>query len=209
LNQNRNLIATMETAETILRYWFGTDAADAAIIREKSALWWKKDPKVDEEIRRRFELLLAEEMRGVLESWSTGPRGHLARILLCDQFPRNMYRGKPGSFMYDARARQLARAALDRDWDRPLRPVERMFVYLPFEHSEDRQNQSLSIRLFTALHDGVSPDLKQTTLNFLDFAKKHHKIIDRFGRYPHRNAILGRASTPEEIEFLKQSDSSY
>ncbi|MCR4301370.1 MAG: DUF924 domain-containing protein [Sulfuricaulis sp.] len=199
----------MESADSIWHYWFGPDAADAAIIREKSALWWKKNPKVDEEIRWRFEPTLAEEMRGVLESWSTNPRGHLARILLCDQFPRNIYRGEPESFMYDARARQLAREALDRGLDRPLHPVERVFVYLPFEHSESRQDQEFSEQLFTSLLGEVTPALKPPFQNFLDFAHKHKEIIDRFGRFPHRNAILGRASTPGEIEFLQQPDSSF
>lgn len=199
----------MESTDSICHYWFGTDTVDAVIIREKSALWWKKDPTVDKEIRWRFEPLLAEEMRGALESWSAIPRGHLARILLCDQFPRNIYRGKPESFMYDARARQLARAALDRGLDRPLRPVERIFVYMPLEHSEDSQDQETSVRLFTELVDEISPDLKQPFRNFLEFAKKHKEIIDRFGRFPHRNAVLGRASTPGEIEFLKQPDSSF
>jgi len=199
----------METIDSILRYWFGTDAADAAIIQEKTALWWKKDPKVDQEIRRRFEPLLAEETRGALESWSASPRGHLARILLCDQFPRNMYRGKPESFMYDARARQLARMALDRGWDRPLRPVERVFVYLPFEHSEDAQDQSLSVELFSALYNVVEEELKQSFHYYLDFATKHKEIFDRFERFPHRNAILGRIPTPEEIEFLKGPGSSF
>ncbi|MDH3406912.1 MAG: DUF924 domain-containing protein, partial [Gammaproteobacteria bacterium] len=124
------------------------------------------------------------------------PRGHLARILLCDQFPRNIYRGKPESFMYDARAKQLARVALDRGWDKPLRPVERVFVYLPFEHSEDAQDQSLSVELFSALYNVVAEELKQPFRYYLDFATKHKEIIDRFGRFPHRNAILGRLSTP-------------
>lgn len=199
----------METIDSILRYWFGTDAADAAIIQEKTALWWKKNPEVDEEIRCRFKPLLAEEMRGALESWSAEPRGHLARILLCDQFPRNIYRGKPESFMYDARAKQLARVALDRGWDRPLRPVERVFVYLPFEHSEDAQDQSLSVELFSALYNVVAEELKQPFHSYLDFAVKHKEIIDRFGRFPHRNAILSRLSTPEELEFLDGPGSSF
>ncbi|HEY5683492.1 MAG TPA: DUF924 family protein [Sulfuricaulis sp.] len=199
----------METIDSILRYWLGVFYDDADVIREKSALWWKKDPEVDEEIRRRFEPLLAEEMRGALESWSAKPRGHLARILLCDQFPRNIHRGKPESFMYDARAKQLARVALDRGWDKPLRPVERVFVYIPFEHSEDAQDQSQSVEFFSALYNVVAEDLKQPFRYYLDFAKKHKEIIDRFGRFPHRNALLGRLSTPAEFEFLKGPGSSF
>ncbi|MDH5487452.1 MAG: DUF924 domain-containing protein [Gammaproteobacteria bacterium] len=199
----------MESVHSLLSYWFGTSNNDADVIRDQSALWWKKNPEVDTEIRRRFEPLLAVEIRGALESWSAEPRGHLARILLCDQFPRNIYRGKPESFMYDARAKQLARVALDRGWDKPLRPVERVFVYLAFEHSEDAQDQSLSVELFSALYNVVAEELKQPFRYYLDFATKHKEIIDRFGRFPHRNAILGRLSTPEELEFLEGPGSSF
>ena len=199
----------MESAESIIHYWFGTSTDDADIIREKSALWWKKDPSTDAEIYRRFEATLAAESRNELGSWSSHARGHLARTLLCDQFPRNMHRGTPGSFMYDARARQLAHAALEQGLDQSLRPVERVFVYLPFEHSEARQDQELSVQLFASLLGEVTPDLRPSFQYFLDFAHKHKVIIDRFGRFPHRNAILGRISTPEELEFLKDPRSTF
>jgi uncharacterized protein (DUF924 family) len=190
----------METIDSILRYWLGDFYDDADVIRDKSALWWKKNPEVDEEIRRRFEPRLAEETRGALESWSAKPRGHLARILLCDQFPRNMYRETAKSFAFDAQAMDLARAALDRSLDQRLRAVERVFVYLPFEHSETRQDQELSVQLFMSLLGEVVPALKPSFQFYLDFARKHKAIIDRFGRFPHRNAI---------VEFLKGPGSSF
>ncbi|MDH3514140.1 MAG: DUF924 domain-containing protein [Gammaproteobacteria bacterium] len=199
----------METIDSILRYWFGDSPGDADVIREMSPLWWKKNPGVDTDIRQRFSATLAAESEDKLESWSTNPRGQLARIILCDQFPRNMFRGKPESFQYDARARHLARTALDQGMDRRLRPVERVFVYLPFEHSENGRDQETSVRLFTTLLDEAAPALNQPFRNFLDFATRHKEIIDRFGRFPHRNALLGRASTPEELEFLKGPGSSF
>lgn len=199
----------MQSIESILGHWFGASTDEAGVIRDQSALWWKKNPRVDAEIRQRFEATLAAEMRDELESWGNDPRGQLARILLCDQFPRNMYRDTAKSFAFDVRARDLARVALDRGQDQRLRAVERVFVYLPFEHSEARQDQALSVRLFASLAGEVAPALKPSFQYFLDFARKHKAIIDRFGRFPHRNAILGRASTPEEIEFLKHPGSSF
>jgi uncharacterized protein (DUF924 family) len=199
----------METADTILHYWFGASTDDADAIREKSALWWKKDPMVDEEIRRRFEMMLEAEVKNEFESWGKWPRGQLARILLCDQFPRNMYRHTPRAFAYDERARRHAREALDQGMDKKLRLVERVFMYLPFEHSEDTEDQATSVRLSTALHEEAPEAAKPTYRNYLDYALKHKEIIDRFGRFPHRNAILGRNSTPEELEFLNGPGSSF
>ena len=169
----------MQSIESILGYWFGASPDDADVIRDQSALWWKKNPRVDAEIRQRFEATLAAEMRNELESWGKDARG------------------------------QLARAALDRGLDKHLRPVEKVFAYLPFEHSEARQDQKLSVQLFTSLLGEVVPALKPSFQFYLDFSHKHKAIIDRFGRFPHRNAILGRASTPQELEFLKGPGSSF
>jgi len=199
----------MEDVESILHYWFGGATDDAEIVREKSALWWKQDSKVDAEIRRRFEMMLNAEIKNEFASWSSSPRGQLARILLCDQFPRNMYRDSPRAFDYDERARKLAREAIDAGQDKKLRPVERVFLYLPFEHSETVDDQTLSLRLYTALVADVPETDRPTYQKFLEYARKHKEIIDRFGRFPHRNAILGRQSTAAEAEFLKGPGSSF
>ena len=199
----------MEDVESILHYWFGGATDDAEIVREKSALWWKQDSKVDAEIRRRFEMMLNAEIKNEFASWSSSPRGQLARVLLCDQFPRNMYRDSPRAFDYDERARKLSRDALDTGRDKKLRPVERVFLYLPFEHSETVDDQALSLRLFTELVEDVPETDKSAFQKQLGFAQKHKEIIDRFGRFPHRNAILGRQSTAAEAEFLKGPDSSF
>jgi uncharacterized protein (DUF924 family) len=199
----------MESVDSILHYWFGNSADDAEVVREKTVLWWKKNPEVDEEIRRRFEAMLESEIKGELASWGNSPRGQLARMLLLDQFPRNMYRGTARAFAYDEQARRLARQALDQGVDRKLRPVERVFIYLPFEHSEDVQDQATGVQLFEALLEEVPATVKQPFQNFLDFAKKHKEIVDNFKRFPHRNPLLGRESTPQELEFLKRPGSSF
>ena len=201
--------APPENTESILHYWFGAREDEAEIIREKSALWWKKDPRIDEDIRRRFEITLDAEWRGELASWDDLPGGRLARILLCDQFPRNMYRGTARAFASDELARRLARAALDQKIDQALRPIERVFVYLPFEHSENAVDQDTGVQLFTALHEQAPESVKAAYRNYLDYALRHREIIDRFGRFPHRNSVLGRISTPEEQEFLKAPGSSF
>lgn len=199
----------MQSIESILGYWFGAASDDADVIRDQSALWWKKNPRVDAEIRQRFEATFEAEVRDELESWGDDPRGQLARMLLCDQFPRNMHRDTAKSFAFDARARELANTALEQGLDKRLRAVERVFAYLPFEHSEAHQDQELSVQLFTTLLGEVAPALKSSFQFYLDFAHKHKTIIDRFGRFPHRNAILGRESTLEELEFLKGPGSSF
>ena len=199
----------MESVDSILHYWFGNSADDAEVVREKTVLWWKKNPEVDEEIRRRFEAMLESEIKGELASWGNSPRGQLARMLLLDQFPRNMYRGTARAFACDEQARRLARQAMDQGVDRKLRPVERVFIYLPFEHSEDVQDQATGVQLFEALLEEVPATVKQRFQNFLDFAKKHKEIVDHFKRFPHRNTLLGRDSTPEELEFLKRPGSSF
>jgi len=198
-----------ENAESIWLYWFGAGPDEAEIIREKSALWWKKNPQADAEIRRRFEPVLEAESRAEFESWDRHPRGRLARILLCDQFPRNMYRGTRRAFAYDEHARELARSALDRKTDQALRLIERVFMYLPFEHSEDAADQATGVRLFMTLHEQAPEGVKDTFREYLDYALRHREIIDRFGRFPHRNAVLGRDSTPEEREFLQGPGSSF
>jgi uncharacterized protein (DUF924 family) len=199
----------MESADSILQFWFGTGTDAAAVSRERSALWWGKAPKLDADIRRRFAATLESEVRGELEVRGDDARTLLARIILCDQFPRNMYRGTARAFAYDERARALAHRVLGHGADRALAPLERVFAYLPLEHSENVADQTESVRLFTALHEQAGGADKPLFRNFLDYALRHREIVERFGRFPHRNAILGRDSTPRELEFLKSPGSSF
>jgi len=194
------------SSDEVLDLWFGPPGSPPLAASSK---WWAKDPAFDQEIKERFESTHALAAAGKLDAWKATPRGRLALVILLDQFSRNMYRGDPRSFAQDARARDLALEALDSGEDRKLPPLERGFMYMPLMHAEDSDLQRKCIAAFAILADKAPPDLTKYVANNLDFAKRHAEIIERFGRFPHRNDLLGRESTPEEIAFLKQPGSSF
>jgi uncharacterized protein (DUF924 family) len=173
--------------DDVLAFWF-TDPARA----------WRKDPGFDDEVRRRFGALHDEIMRGEHTDWLTTPRGALAYVIVLDQFSRNIYRDDPRAFAGDRRALEAAGAAIAAGHDRALSADERGFLYMPYMHSENLADQDRCVELFR----DVSPYQ-------LEFAEQHRDIIARFGRFPHRNAIVGRDTTREEHEFLKQPGSSF
>jgi uncharacterized protein (DUF924 family) len=189
-------------APAVLDFWFRPDA-DGKWRTTERAGWFRKDDAFDATIRDRFGELIARALAGGLGEWCTAPPGALARVLVLDQFTRNAFRGTPQAFAGDARALATARAALDQGFDAVLAPVERWFLYMPFEHAEDLGDQARAVALFTALAEQTGLD------GPLDWAKRHEAVIRRFGRFPHRNAILGRASTPEEEAFLRTPGSSF
>jgi uncharacterized protein (DUF924 family) len=154
--------------------------------------WFEKDVAFDEEIRSRFLTAHERAAAGALDGWAASAEGALALLLLLDQFPRNMFRGNARAFEGDEKARSVAAAALLKGYDARVAPELRSFFYLPFEHSEDMADQERAIALYTAAGDEDG----------LKWAKLHADIIRRFGRFPHRNACLGRATTPEEQKFL-------
>jgi uncharacterized protein (DUF924 family) len=199
----------LEQAESILEYWFGTEADDLVAANQHAALWWKKNPKIDEEIRDRFASLLDAAANGNLDDWLTDPHGRLAMIILVDQFSRNMYRDTPRSFAFDAFSQNWCKSGLDSGADRLLRPIERVFFNLPLEHSESLQDQQRSVALSKELAESVPDAHRELFDGFLNYAVRHCEIVQRFGRFPHRNAILGRESTDEEIAFLQQPGSSF
>jgi uncharacterized protein (DUF924 family) len=186
-----------EKAQEVLEFWFGPEGA----VRPE---WFRKDRAFDAEILLRFGPLIDAAVAGGLIDWHVDARSALARIVLLDQFTRNTRRNRPDAFAGDTLALAAARQMVALGQDLSLSPVQRGFVYLPFEHSENLAAQDESIRLFTALA-ADAPDQE----GLLDYARRHHVIIERFGRFPHRNAALGRQSTPEEIEFLKQPGSDF
>ena len=188
-----------QPAQAILAFWFG----DARERGQSRAQWFKKDEAFDTEIRTRFLDVYELAVDGAFDHWKEQPQSCLALVVLLDQFPRNMFRGTRRAFEADSMARKVTRFALAREHDRMLRPVERMFVYLPLEHSEHLPDQELCLRLMKEL--GGFRETRDLHL----WAEKHLVIIRRFGRFPHRNAALGRASTEEEIEFLKQPGSGF
>jgi uncharacterized protein (DUF924 family) len=198
-----------DASEALLAFWFGEAAEDAGVAQRQGRLWWSKDAEVDRLIEERFGAALRLAANGGLADWPDTPRGRLARVILLDQLPRNIYRGRPEAFAWDALARQQAEAALAAGDEAGLRPIERVFLYMPFEHAEDLALQELAVERFALLCDQVPPSVRSVFQGFLDFAVRHRDIIRRFGRFPHRNAILGRPSTAEETAFLKEPGSSF
>lgn len=189
----------IESPDAVLAFWFGPPGAPLVSRPE----WFRKSEAFDASIRERFRETHAAAHAGRLSAWESTPRTLLALIVVLDQFPRNMYRGTAAAFASDGAALGAARRLVGLGWDAALHPFERQFAYLPFEHAESADAQAESLRLFGALE--VLPE----TRGLLEWARKHARIIERFGRYPHRNAILGRASTPDELAFLREPDSSF
>jgi uncharacterized protein (DUF924 family) len=187
------------SAEDVLDFWFGSKGSRGAARPE----WFRKDEKFDAQIRDRFGELHARASRRELDEWRGGTESMLALVVVLDQFSRNLFRDDPRAFAQDAYARECCREAIARGDESKLMPCERMFLYMPFEHSEDIADQRYAIDRMRSLE--AFPETKDLT----QWAEKHETIIRRFGRFPHRNATLGRASTAEELEFLKQPGSRF
>ncbi len=199
----------MESYHGILTFWFGGGITSLEVMNEKSALWWKKDPVLDEEIKTRFEPCLIALSKGELDAWQTEPKGRLAMIILTDKFSRNIYRDTPRAFAFDTRAINLVHDGIKNSVDKKLRLIEQVFFNMPLMHSESMDDQKLSISQFENIVECAQGEEKERLQGNLNYAVAHRDIIQRFGRYPHKNEILGRESTPEEIEFLKQPGSSF
>lgn len=185
----------------VLDFWFGAPGSPCRGWPRKQ--WFSKDPAFDAEIRARFMAEYEAAARGERSAWEHTPYAALAMTIVLDQFPRNMFRGEPRAFATDAAALAVARRTVERGFDRLLLPHERCFLYLPFEHAEDLAAQRRSLALFGSLASC------EEVAGAIDHARRHFEIIARFGRFPHRNRVLGRESTPEEIEFLKQPGSGF
>jgi len=188
-------------ASTVLEFWFG--APGSAVHGKARREWFAKDPAFDEEIRRRFLALHASAALGECDRWAATPRELLALVIVLDQFSRNLYRDDPRAFTQDERALSAAKILVDKGWDAQLAPLERQFAYLPFEHAEDLAEQDRCVALMTAL------EAFDETRGLTEWAEKHRVIVRRFGRFPHRNAVLGRASTPDEEAFLREPGSRF
>ncbi|AFY35320.1 DUF924 family protein [Calothrix sp. PCC 7507] len=191
----------MLQARDVLDFWFGHP--DEPGYGKPQAFWFNKTPDFDQELRSKFLKEYQKAADGYLDDWIDSPNTCLALILLLDQFPRNMFRGTPEAFATDWEALSAAQQAIAQGYDRLFLPVQRWFIYLPFEHSENLEHQHHSVKLFQELsHDPESASA-------IEYAFQHMEIIKRFGRFPHRNIILGRTSTPEEKEFLLQPNSLF
>lgn len=193
-------------AADVLAFWFGEPgSAERETFRK---LWFEKSDATDREIADRFGALIERALRGELADWSREPGSALAQIVLLDQFTRNVFRDTPRAFAGDARALAAATAMVGRRQDEALPALQRAFVYMPFEHAEGLGAQDEAVRLFTRLLESTpqaSPELR----SMLEYAERHRAVIRRFGRFPHRNAILGRHSTPDETVFLQEPGSRF
>jgi uncharacterized protein (DUF924 family) len=199
----------METHETLLQFWFGSNTDDKIVAKEQSKLWWSKNSQTDRQIQQRFEPYVAKASNRALDSWLATPAGCLALIILTDQFPRNIYRNTPQAFSFDALARSWCKEGIGKGFHNSLRPIERVFFYLPLEHSESLEDQDQSLALYEQLVADMDTEKRSIFDGFLKFAVRHRDIVKRFGRFPHRNRILGRESSSEELAFLQEKGSSF
>lgn len=189
------------TDHPVLSFWFGTINSDEPIAADKQARWWKKSVEFDTHCRGEFEEELAAISRDEREHLKSSTRGLLAYILLCDQLPRNIHRDTPKAFAWDPQALAATMQLIEGGELETLHANEHAFALMPLMHAEDREVQVLSLKMFT--------ELAKRGVDTIDYAQAHKDIIDRFGHYPHRNAILGRNSTPEELSFLEGPGSSF
>jgi uncharacterized protein (DUF924 family) len=195
--------------QPLLEWWFGSADAPNEVTAEKGKLWFGKRDSQDLEARTRFGDQVEQALAGGLTEWAQCPEGWLALVLLLDQLPRMIFRDTPKSFSGDLRAQALVAQGIAADFDRQLRPIQRVFIYLVFEHCENLAVQNEAVSRFLDLVEQQPEADRAVFANNLDYAERHRKIIERFGRFPHRNAVLGRESTAEEIEFLSGPGSRF
>ena len=185
----------------VLAFWFGSEGEPG--YGEFRSQWFQKDEAFDREVADRFGDLYERAAAGELDAWREEAEGCLALVIVLDQFPRNMFRGDARTHATDGKALEVAKYAIERALDRELPAFQRMFLYMPFMHAETVEDQRRSVQLFGGLAgEPGAPDVTE-------YAVGHKKIVERFGRFPHRNALLGRETTPEEAEFLTQPGSSF
>lgn len=194
-------VSVQEPWQAVLDFWFG-ERTDPNYGRSRQE-WFIKNPVFDDLVREHLESFHQQAKLGLFKNWRQKPNGCLALIILLDQVPRNLFRRTPQAFATDNKALEIAQWAIANSFDQNLLTVQRLFLYLPFEHSEAIADQRRSLELFNNLKD--DPEAK----SYIDYAQKHFEVIERFGRFPHRNHILGRASTPAEQDFLQQPGSSF
>jgi len=191
----------IDQPEEILHYWFG-EQEDGFPVEDKNSLWWSASADIDAELRSRFGGILNEARSGHLDGWKNSPRPCLALVVLLDQISRNVFRGKAAAFECDPAARAATLHGLDEGFDEGFTWSERSFFYTPLEHSEDLADQTRCVQLFEDMHASAPPAAREVIQRNVDFAIEHREIIEQFGRFPHRNEVLGRTPTPQEVEYL-------
>jgi uncharacterized protein (DUF924 family) len=204
----------VQSWQPLLDWWFGAagcgPAANAsAVAAARGKLWFGKQDSQDQEARERFGDWVERALADELLDWQRDANAWLANILLLDQLPRMIFRDTPQAFAGDALARRLAQQGLAKGWDQQLAPIQRVFVYLVFEHAEDLALQNQAVQLFQRLHEQAASSERELFAGYLDYAERHQRVIARFGRFPHRNQILGRTSSAEESTFLLEPGSRF
>ena len=199
----------MVTAEEVLSFWFGEIAADGSCSPEVIKRWWAKDPDFDREVTERFGAAIAAAEAGELSEWRETPRGCLALVVLCDQLTRNSRRGDASMYDADELAQELVAHAIARGYPEQLRTMERYFLYMPLMHAESIDLQRSGVERFDELARQAEPGAREAARSAADYMRRHEAIVARFGRFPHRNELLGRESTAEELAFLQQPGSSF
>lgn len=201
----------MDDARVVLDYWFGRGDPDAEELAARMRFWFAggapgEQHERDEEVRERFVDLMLRAERGELTAWADSPRRRLALILLFDQFPRQVYRGSARAFATDPQALGLTLSGMQAGADAALAPAERLFFYMPLQHAESPEAQDESLAAYRRLLAEVPEAMRDVFQRTLEYAEKHHEIVRRFGRFPHRNRALGRPTTPEELVYLRNAD---
>jgi uncharacterized protein (DUF924 family) len=205
----REAPAMNDQIDELLDYWFADTVKDPAKISARMGFWFGADPARDAEMAERWGALVSAAAEGKLDTWTRTPRGRLAVLLLMDQFRRNIFRGTAEAFRRDGRARYLMRDGISRMMDIQLTPVERVFFYMPLQHSESLDDQELGVDRYLQVEREVAEDHKPIFADFRKYAQRHRDIIARFGRFPHRNAILGRRDTAEEQAWLASGGETF
>jgi uncharacterized protein (DUF924 family) len=196
-------------SQELLNWWFGEGTTAVEISNAKGRLWFGYTPEQDADARDRFSGLVEKALAGELDDWAESPQGWLALVLLLDQLPRMIYRGTPKAFAGDEHAFQLVRDGMAHGGDVLLAPIQRVFIYLVLEHSENLSVQDQAVQQFESLQSIADSHEQQVFADFLDFAERHRQVIARFGRFPHRNEFLGRVSSESELAYLAQPGSRF
>jgi len=194
---------TTDDPENLLEFWFADAAFSPGRASARSDMWFGTSPVLDRECRTRYGALLETAGRGELDAWLARARPALALVVLLDQIPRNVFRGTQRMFAFDGHALVRAIAACDAGFAAQLHPVEAAFLYMPFEHAEDLAMQDRGVEGLQALAARAAPGFHEILSGFVDYARRHREVIRRFGRFPHRNAVLGRAPTRDEQAYLR------
>ena len=197
-----------EKIEEILRFWFG-EIEDGFPVEDMSWLWWAGGEGIDRNIRERFEEWVVKAGNGELTAWTETAEGRLAHIILLDQFTRNIYRKSAQAFAHDSQALQLTLAGIEQKHDLELPVMQRVFMYMPLEHAEDLEMQNLCVTKMNEALGSFKDDENRNVAPYIDAAESHRVIVEQFGRFPHRNEVLGRESTPEELEYLSGDHQSF